>query len=71
MALSGHRDYGAECPLAGAKRTWLWPTEFVSGRFIRGSSAVPPRVPEIGWFTEGCDTLDLKEAKMLLQALAS
>jgi predicted ATPase len=27
--------------------------------------------PVYGWFTEGFDTLDLKEAKMLLQALAS
>ena len=28
-------------------------------------------VPVYGWFTEGLDTLDLKEAKALLDALAS
>jgi len=27
--------------------------------------------PVYGWFTEGFDTLDLKEAKVLLHALAS
>ena len=27
-------------------------------------------VPVYGWFTEGFDTLDLKEAKALLKALA-
>jgi predicted ATPase len=27
--------------------------------------------PVYGWFTEGFDTLDLKEAKALLDALAS
>ena len=27
--------------------------------------------PVYGWFTEGFDTLDLKEAKTLLDALAS
>jgi predicted ATPase len=27
--------------------------------------------PVYGWFTEGFDTLDLKEAKVLLDALAS
>ena len=27
--------------------------------------------PVYGWFTEGFDTLDLKEAKALLQQLAS
>jgi predicted ATPase len=27
--------------------------------------------PVYGWFTEGCDTLDLKQAKAMLDALAS
>jgi predicted ATPase len=29
------------------------------------------RAPVYGWFTEGFDTLDLKEAKVLLKELAS
>jgi len=29
------------------------------------------RAPVYGWFTEGFDTFDLKEAKALLDALAS
>jgi hypothetical protein len=29
------------------------------------------RAPVYGWFTEGLDTLDLKEAKVLLDELAS
>ena len=28
-------------------------------------------VPVYGWFTEGFDTLDLREAKVLLDALSS
>jgi hypothetical protein len=27
--------------------------------------------PVYGWFTEGCDTRDLKEAKVLLEELGS
>ena len=31
----------------------------------------PPRAPVYGWFTEGFDTRDLKEAKALLDELAA
>ena len=40
---------------------------------VQGRRDEAPRVfaPVYGWFTEGFDTLDLKEAKILLDALAS
>jgi hypothetical protein len=36
---------------------------------LRGAFAT--FAPVYGWFTEGFDTLDLKEAKVLLEELAS
>jgi predicted ATPase len=46
---------------------------------LRGSGAIKGKrdearellAPIYGWFTEGFDTLDLKEAKALLEQLAS
>jgi hypothetical protein len=38
----------------------------VAGKFARGLLA-----PVYGWFTEGFDTLDLTEAKALLEKLAA
>jgi hypothetical protein len=36
------------------------------------SSAISPAMPPVyGWFTEGFDTLDLKDAKALLEELAA
>jgi hypothetical protein len=37
----------------------------------RLSQARELHVPVYGWFTEGFDTLDLKEAKALLKTLAA
>jgi len=41
--------------------------------YVRSQAAPRPRLlaPMYGWFTEGFDTLDLKEAKALLGELAS
>ena len=46
------------------------------GRTFKNSRTVPQQARELlapvySWFTEGLDTLDLKEAKALLDALAS
>ena len=35
----------------------------------RQTHTLPPLRPPYGWFTKGFDTLDLKEAKALLNAL--
>jgi hypothetical protein len=44
-----------------------------SGRFGQGKphQARELLAPVYGWFTEGFDTLDLKEAKILLEELTS
>jgi hypothetical protein len=40
-------------------------------RFWCDQQAREPLAPVYGWFTEGFDTLDLEEAKALLEELAS
>jgi class 3 adenylate cyclase len=42
-----------------------------SGKPALAGLTVIDIVPVYGWFTEGFDTLDLKEAKVLLDALAA
>jgi hypothetical protein len=37
---------------------------------VKRQQAREPLAPVYGWFTEGVDTLDLKEAKALLDDLA-
>jgi hypothetical protein len=47
---------------------------FREGGEVIGRVLLPARdllAPVYGWFTEGFDTLDLKEAKALLDELAS
>jgi predicted ATPase len=44
---------------------WLW------GNRGRREEARELLAPVYGWFTEGFDTLDLKEAKALLDTLTS
>jgi predicted ATPase len=44
---------------------WLW------GNQGRREEARELLAPVYGWFTEGFDTLDLKEAKALLDTLTS
>ena len=59
----------------GAKRSWyLWAaTDMARLRRDQGkrSQALGLLAPIYGWFTDGFDTLDLKEAKALLDAVAS
>jgi hypothetical protein len=38
---------------------------------LSAAMSVAPLAPVYGWFTEGFDTLDLKEAKALLDELSS
>ena len=45
------------------------PTDAVS--FAKRDAARDLLAPVYGWFTEGFDTLDLKEAKALLEELAA
>ena len=47
-------------------------TDFSSGD-VRGQGAASAQLlaPVYGWFTEGFDTRDLKEAKALLEVLAA
>jgi len=43
----------------------------VQAEILKTQQAREPLAPVYGWFTEGFDTLDLKEAKALLEELAA
>jgi predicted ATPase len=53
------------CNETGASRARLWRDQG------KPQQARELLAPVYGWFTEGFDTLDLKEAKTLLEELAS
>jgi hypothetical protein len=62
------REAKREAPSKSAKRA---PSNFARSRLQgRRSEARDLLAPVNGWFTEGFDTLDLKEAKALLDELA-
>jgi len=56
-------------------KSWELRTSMSLARLWRDQGKVPQArellAPAYGWFTEGFDTLDLKEAKALLEKLAS
>ena len=71
--LLGHRRVmlAAISKLAGAALATPEPTPVTPARRRKRDEARELLAPVYGWFTEGFDTLDLKEAKALLDELSS
>jgi predicted negative regulator of RcsB-dependent stress response len=74
--ISGHSEYDAALFVARRQEAKLWELR-ASVRIAKLSRDQGKRdeardllAPVYGWFTEGFDTLDLKEAKALLDELA-
>jgi predicted ATPase len=69
-----HFERALEIARAQQARSWELRAATNLARFWRdqgqGAQALDLLEPVYGWFTEGFDTLDLKEAKALLDELA-
>ena len=70
-----HFDYALAVARQQQTKSWELRAAMSLARLWRGQGKVQQArellAPVYGWFTEGFDTLDLKEAKALLDALAA
>jgi predicted ATPase len=75
MKVEAHFERALEIARAQQARSWELRAAMSMARLWRDqgkrATAHCLLAPIYGWFTEGFDTLDLKEAKALLDALAS